>query len=282
MPRRLLLIVVAQLAAASLVPAHACATTLAELSTGGVLETSLLSFDGFTYGGYAGGPTADQVDVATVVLPDGTQGLRFEGDFQFTSISEATIGYRVSAKSNEVLLAAMLTGDPMADMNRIIYVTETFSAPHGSISIGARSGFSFPSFLPVSKQFAVAPLSLQISTSIENNFGAGVSVSYFEQTFRASQPSDFNLDGDVDGGDFLAWQRGLGATGVVGRTKGNANGDPVVDANDLAIWRSQFGYQPPAALGNVVSVPEPGGLALALTSTFTLMLGRWRVLRADR
>jgi hypothetical protein len=282
MPRRLLLIVAAQLAATSLVPAHACAATLAELTAGGVLETSLLSFDDFTYGGYAGGPTADQVDVTTVVLPDGTQGLRFEGNFQFTSISEATIGYRVSAKSTEVLLAAMLTGDPMADMNRIIYVTETFSPPHGSISIGARSGFSFPSFLPVSKQFAVAPPSLQISTSIENDFGAGVSVSYFEQTFRASQPSDFNLDGDVDGGDFLVWQRGLGAPGVATRTKGNANGDPVVDINDLAIWRSQFGYQPPAAHGNFASIPEPAGFALALTSIVALALGRTRTFRPNR
>ena len=279
MPRRLLLIVAAQLAAASLVPAHACAATLAELIAGGVLETSLLAFDGFTYGSYAGGPTADQVDVTTIVLPDGSQGLRFEGAFQFSSAVEATIGYHVSAKSTDVMLAAALSGDPAADVNRIIYVTETFSAPHGSMSIGARSGFSFP---PASKQFAVAPPSLQVSTSLESTFGGGTSISYFEQTFRASQPSDFNLDGDVDGGDFLAWQRGLGATGFAARTKGNANGDPVVDANDLAVWRSQFGYQPPAAHGNVVSVPEPGGLALALTALVALKLGRTKRFRADR
>jgi hypothetical protein len=68
----------------------------------------------------------------------------------------------------------------------------------------------------------------------------------------------------------------------VGRTKGNANGDSVVDANDLAVWRSQFGYQPPAEHGNVVSVPEPGGFALALTSIVALALGRTRIFRANR
>jgi hypothetical protein len=279
MSRRLLLLAVTQFAAASLAPVHAYAATLAELTAGGALETRLLAFDDFTYGGYPGGPTADQVDVTTVVLPDGSQGLRFEGAFQFTSAVEATFGYHVSAKNTDVLLAAALVGDPAADHNRILYVTETFSAPHGSLSIVARSGTSSP---PVSKHFAVAPPSLQVSTSLENTFGGGVSISYFEQTFRASQPSDFNLDGDVDGGDFLAWQRGLGTTGVGGRTKGNANGDSIVDASDLGVWRSQFGYQPPAAHGNVDSVPEPGGFALALTSIVALKLGRTRKFRADR
>ena len=59
---------------------------------------------------------------------------------------------------------------------------------------------------------------------------------------------DFDGDNQVDGQDFLAWQRGLGATDATPE-QGDANGDGNVDANDLAIWQEQFGMvtPPPAA-----------------------------------
>ncbi len=54
--------------------------------------------------------------------------------------------------------------------------------------------------------------------------------------------SDFDSDGDVDGGDLLAWQRGLGSTGSAAtHAKGNADNDTDVDGNDLIVWRNQFG-----------------------------------------
>ncbi|MBA3482609.1 MAG: fibronectin type III domain-containing protein, partial [Pirellulales bacterium] len=58
---------------------------------------------------------------------------------------------------------------------------------------------------------------------------------------------DFDGDGHVDGSDFLAWQRGLGATGATPE-QGDANGDGNIDAADLAIWQEQFGPGPPAAV----------------------------------
>lgn len=59
-------------------------------------------------------------------------------------------------------------------------------------------------------------------------------------------PGDFDNDGDVDGADFLAWQRGVPGT---------------YGAADLADWESNYGTTP-ASPANV-SVPEPTGLALA-------------------
>jgi CSLREA domain-containing protein len=54
--------------------------------------------------------------------------------------------------------------------------------------------------------------------------------------------ANFDVDDDVDGFDFLAWQRGFGATGAAAtRANGNADGDSDVDGADLAAWRAQFG-----------------------------------------
>jgi len=65
--------------------------------------------------------------------------------------------------------------------------------------------------------------------------------------------ADFDDDQDVDGIDFLAWQRGFG----VGTThaQGDANFDGVVDSADLGAWESQYGAPP--NLTAIVSVPEP-------------------------
>jgi hypothetical protein len=75
---------------------------------------------------------------------------------------------------------------------------------------------------------------------------------------------DFDGDGDVDGRDFLAWQRGFGTVGSADLADGDANGDGNVDAADLAIWQEQYGTQP--ELESLSSVPEPavGGLAVIL------------------
>ena len=57
--------------------------------------------------------------------------------------------------------------------------------------------------------------------------------------------ADFDSDGDVDGSDFLAWQRGFGSDAgsgnVAPQASGNANGDQAIDADDLTIWQEQFG-----------------------------------------
>ena len=71
--------------------------------------------------------------------------------------------------------------------------------------------------------------------------------------------ADFDGDGDVEGDDFLRWQRNLGATGAAATlANGNANGDGVIDAADLAIWRGQYG----TAVAALSAVPEPTTLAM--------------------
>lgn len=66
---------------------------------------------------------------------------------------------------------------------------------------------------------------------------------------------DFDSDADVDGADFLMWQRGLGS---------------FYDASDLAPWKAQFGNG--AGLG--VSIPEPWSASIATLALFALSFRR--------
>ncbi|MCA9235595.1 MAG: hypothetical protein KDA44_08980 [Planctomycetales bacterium] len=79
--------------------------------------------------------------------------------------------------------------------------------------------------------------------------------------------ADFNADGVVDGGDFLAWQRGYG-TGTT-LAEGDANGDGMVNDADLAIWQENFGTT--AAAAAVGAVPEPQTIALAVLAATGLL-----------
>ncbi|MCA9237349.1 MAG: lamin tail domain-containing protein [Planctomycetales bacterium] len=55
-------------------------------------------------------------------------------------------------------------------------------------------------------------------------------------------PGDFDGDADVDGGDFLIWQRGFGAAQLTATAAdGDADADRDVDGADLAQWGASFG-----------------------------------------
>ena len=91
-----------------------------------------------------------------------------------------------------------------------------------------------------------------------------------------SELGDFDLDGDVDGGDFLLLQQGLGATGGALYLAGDANLDGIVDHDDHQIWESVFGFvRTPLvapAVGGAASVPEPtsSGLAMIVMLSWTV------------
>ena len=82
--------------------------------------------------------------------------------------------------------------------------------------------------------------------------------------------ADFDSDGDIDGADFLTWQRGFGAAGD--RADGDADGDLFVDADDLAIWRTQFSGKPATAAA--AAVPEPTGLIAVLLAALAPLTAR--------
>jgi CSLREA domain-containing protein len=91
-----------------------------------------------------------------------------------------------------------------------------------------------------------------------------VDIGAFEaQGGNGSLYGDFDLDGDIDGRDFLNWQRGFGMSGpVVGRQHGDATDDGDVDGNDLAVWQATYGpgWPPPRIVDFVLVVDEPAAM----------------------
>jgi hypothetical protein len=77
---------------------------------------------------------------------------------------------------------------------------------------------------------------------------------------------DYDADADVDGADFLLWQRSLGSSVAVG-SGADGSGNGLVDAEDLAIWKTHFGGTAGTAAAvlssHSTSVPEPGALSMA-------------------
>jgi hypothetical protein len=96
-------------------------------------------------------------------------------------------------------------------------------------------------------------------------------ISIYEQV---PLQGDFDVDGDVDGDDFLAWQRGLGITTGATLADGDADGDGAVDGDDLAIWKTNFASS--GAVGAVGSVPEPAGVVLMLGALAVVVRRRRR------
>ena len=86
---------------------------------------------------------------------------------------------------------------------------------------------------------------------------------------------DFDNDNDVDGDDFLIWQRNFPINGGALNTDGDANLDGDVLQDDLAIWASQYGG-PPTPLAAVSAVPEPTSLLMLLCGLPALLRRRLR------
>jgi hypothetical protein len=108
----------------------------------------------------------------------------------------------------------------------------------------------------------------------------GTDVQLFLRAFEGGgplRPAQGNFDddslpaGDVDGSDFLTWQRNLGLTGTALPSQGDADADMDVDGADLATWKANFGKDPAftnARLSQMVPAAAGQTYSFQGTSTF--------------
>lgn len=83
--------------------------------------------------------------------------------------------------------------------------------------------------------------------------------------------ADFNGDGIVNGDDLAVWKANFGKGSVAPpalQSEGDANGDGVVDGSDYMILQRKFGGPPAVAAGEgaLAVVPEPSSVILAMAA----------------
>jgi hypothetical protein len=73
--------------------------------------------------------------------------------------------------------------------------------------------------------------------------------------------ADFNENGLVNGADLPNWRTGYGTSPGATHMQGDADGDGDVDGRDFLIWQRQFGSAIPL-VSNIAAVPEPNTFLL--------------------
>lgn len=87
--------------------------------------------------------------------------------------------------------------------------------------------------------------------------------------------ADFNDNGVIDANDLALWQSHFGAADDATPLPGDANGDQQVDGADFLIWQRQFASNA-AILGTVVPEPAPSSAIVSLLFTAVAMVSRHR------
>jgi hypothetical protein len=103
------------------------------------------------------------------------------------------------------------------------------------------------------------------SDDLASEFG----LAWRTSTLFENASADFDEDGEVNGNDFFAWQRGYGTLINATHADGDSDGDGDVDGDDLAILRSELAVTNafavgPFLVGTAFAVPEPATWVLAV------------------
>jgi hypothetical protein len=127
-------------------------------------------------------------------------------------------------------------------------------ALNGSLEVSLLSGFAGGSFDIVT---AVNGLTGTFDTLTLPTLAGGLEwlVNYGTNalTIEAYLPGDFDEDGDVDGRDFLLWQRG-----------GSPNS---LSGTDLTAWQNGYGIDNSPLVAGTTAVPEPSTCVLLFLTT---------------
>jgi CSLREA domain-containing protein len=213
-------------------------------ATGSVSITNSTITDNYGYFGggvYAGSATISGSIIAknngfftNIVDVHGVIDAQYSliGDRGFTNLAESPSG---SPDANGNLIGGSVNGF----INPQLGLLTNNGGPvrtHALLSGSPARDAGDPSFVP-------QPNVDQRGTGFARLVGDRIDMgAYEDQSAVLVESADFDGDGDVDGRDFLSWQRGYGLVGAAATlVRGNADFDTDVDGNDLSIWQDQYG-----------------------------------------
>jgi autotransporter-associated beta strand protein len=203
--------------------------------------------------------TGDGVIAGQVGMQNGAR-ISPQGSTGFP-IGSLTVG-NLSMNTTSVFEAEFNQALPITSRRDVLTVTNNASLNgnlvlenlNASVLPPSSATFTIQSAGTLSGSFANAPNGSRLDTidgsgSFLVNYGSGSAFNpnhvVLSDFMAEGLAGDFDSDGDVDGADFLVWQRG---------------GSPTpMSSGDLAVWKSNYG-----ATGGIRAVPEPGAGMLAM------------------
>lgn len=190
-------------------------------------------------------------EIRTIDLPEEHRGIAVDVDGSIYT-AQTSGGSRVSHFSPQGVLLDSIDDPGVGglgdiDINR-----------NGDLLITSHGGRFLVTTTALDSIFASPPTQSSIF-----NFGTWI------QTPPPQRSCDFDRDADVDGMDFLVWQRNVGRNRVPVLTPGDANEDGTINGADLEVWGLQFGTEILASL-----VPEPTAFEIATLTILGPIIGR--------
>jgi autotransporter-associated beta strand protein len=214
--------------------------------------------------------TGDGVIAGQVGMQNGAR-ISPQGSTGFP-IGSLTVG-NLSMNTTSVFEAEFNQALPITSRRDVLTVTNNASLNgnlvlenlNASVLPPSSATFTILSAGTLSGSFANAPNGSRLDTidgsgSFLVNYGSGSAFNpnhvVLSDFMAEGLAGDFDSDGDVDGADFLVWQRG---------------GSPTpMSSGDLAVWKSNYG-----ATGGIGAVPETGaGMLAALGFAAVAIRGR--------
>ncbi len=187
------------------------------------------------------------------------------------SFDASVAGYLNDGLSTEISVILQAPDDDDADSDAEEYrldvdaalrpvLTDTlqsFELNLGDLVVPTAPNFDFPAnfadtFIVI---LQLAPNANASQTGLDANNVITVDNISLEGPFAVPFGGDYNVDGFVDGSDFLVWQRGESPEGGL--------------ASELDVWKANFGQSAPVP--EVLAVPEPSGLMLTTLATLSLL-----------
>jgi len=147
-----------------------------------------------------------------------------------------------------------LTGGPLGNGGALIFPFFNIDGVEKEYAIPLDTMFSNPA------EAAFPGTTFDLMVYTDEGLGDVTDVLTYTLATNPGQSGDFDSDLDVDGADFLEWQRNFGGT---------------LGASDLVDWETNYGTPAPlSALSSSSSVPEPSSLVLACFAMAGLGLRR--------